>query len=273
MKKLQLSYNYRLNPGFYSIIILIIIAVLTLSSCVTPKNAYYFKTLPRDTSINAAVNRSVETRIIKNDLLSINISSLNPGEDLTYNAAAGGASAAITAGSSGGSGYVVDANGNIQLHKLGLIHVEGMTRAELKNKIQKDIEPFLKDPVVTVRFLNHRVTVLGEVGQAGVIPIPEEGLSIIEVLSASGDVTNLASRNNILVIRESGNTKQLKRINLEDHSIFNSEWFYLQNGDVVYVEPNDKKIIEEKRSKTQQTVGMILSGISIAVIILDRITK
>jgi len=159
------------------------------------------------------------------------------------------------------------------MHKLGLIHVEGMKRAELKNKIQKDIEPYLKDPVVTVRYLNHRVTVLGEVGQSGVIPIPEEGLSLIEVLSASGDVTNLANRNNILVIRESGNSKQLKRINLEDHSIFNSEWYYMQNGDVVYVEPNDKKVTEEKRSKTQQTVGMILSGISIAVIILDKVTK
>ncbi|HMK27740.1 MAG TPA: polysaccharide biosynthesis/export family protein, partial [Chitinophagaceae bacterium] len=180
---------------------------------------------------------------------------------------------ATATGGSGGGGYLVDAQGNIQLHKLGLIHAEGMTRAELKNKIQKDIEPYLKDPVVTVRYLNHRVSVLGEVGQPGVIQMPEERLSILEVLSSRGDVTSNAKRNNILIIRETAAGKQLKRINLEDHSIFNSEWYYLQPDDVVYVEPNDKKLNEEKRGKTQQTVGLILTGVSLAVIILDRIIK
>jgi polysaccharide export outer membrane protein len=193
---------------------------------------------------------------------------------VTYNAAAGGGTSPTGAGSSGSSGgYLVDAQGNIQLHKLGLIHAEGMTRAELKNKIQKDIEPYLKDPVVTVRYLNHRVSVLGEVSRPGVIQMPEERLSVLEVLSTSGDVTPFARRNNILVIRETANGKELKRLNLEDHSIFTSEWYYLQPDDVVYVEPNEKKLNEEKRNKTQQTVGLILSGVSLAVIILDRIIK
>ena len=272
MNKLKPGIGYSLKTGLFYTIILIILSGITFSSCTTQRNAYYFKTVPRDTSINSMVNRAGESRIRKNDLLSINFSSLNPAEDMIYNSAAAGASA-TGAGGSGGGGYLVDAQGNIQLHKLGLIHAEGMTRAELKNKLQKDIEPYLKDPVVAVRYLNHRVSVLGEVSSPGVVQMPEERLSILEVLSVSGDVTPAAKRNNILIIRDTVTGKQLKRINLEDHSIFTSEWYYLQPGDIVYVEPNEKKLSEEKRAKTQQTFGLILSGISLALIILDRAIK
>ena len=271
MNKLKPGNRYRLKTGFFYTALLIVLSGITFTSCKTAQKAYYFKTVPRDTTINSAINRVEESRIRKNDMLSINISSLNPAEDMTYNAAAGITGSSATAGTT--SGYLVDAQGNIQLHKLGMIHVEGMTRAELKNKIQTDIEPYLKDPVVSVRFLNHRVSVLGEVGKPGVIQMPEERLSVLEVLSSSGDVTPSARRDNVLIIRETTQGKQLKRINLEDHSIFNSEWYYLKPDDVVYVEPNERKLTEEKRTKTQQTVGLILSGVSLAIIILDRIFR
>ena len=103
--------------------------------------------------------------------------------------------------------------------------------------------------------------------------MPEEQLSLLEVLGSSGDLSQLAKRDNILIIREKGNIKQFKRINLEDHSIFTSEWYYLQPGDVVYVEPNDKRIKDEKRSRVQQNVSLAVSGISLAIIILDRILR
>ncbi len=263
-----------LGKGRLKLALIIMMGVIAFSSCKTPQTAYYFKTLPRDTSIQSSVFRMSESRIKKNDQLAINFSSLNPAEDVTYNAAAGvGAATAATGSSGSGGGYLVDAQGNIQLHRLGSVHVEGMTRAELKNKLQKDIEPYLKDAIVTVRYLNHRVSVMGEVVRPGPVQMPEERLSVLEVLSASGDVTNFARRNNILVIRETEKGKELKRLNLEDHSIFTSEWYWLQPDDVVYVEPSEKKLNEEKRNKTQQTVGLIISGISLAVIILDRVIK
>lgn len=250
---------------------LLFFAAIFISSCTTPKNTYYFKTVPRDTIIQS-VNPIVESKIRKTDLLAINISSLNPEEDRIYNApVTGGGTVSTSVGTS--NGYLVDAQGNIQLHKLGYIHAEGMTRAQLKNKIQKDIEPYLKDPVVTVRYLNHRVTVLGNVSRPSVVQMPEERLSLFEVLSTSGDLTLYGKSDNILVIRDTENGKQLKRINLEDHSIFNSDWFYLQPDDVVYVEPNDKKIKDEERAKKQQIISIGLSAISVAVILLDRIFR
>ena len=246
-------------------------AALFFASCNTPKNAYYFKTLPRDTSINTTIGRLSESVIRKNDQLAINISSLNPEEDRVYNAATLSLSGAV-AGSTA-NGYLVDMNGNIQVHRLGNIHAEGMTRRELKNKIETDIKPYLKDPVVTVRYLNHRVTVIGEVAKPQVISMPEERLSVLEVLGASGDMTVLGKKDNILIIRETETGKQFKRLNLEDHSIFTSEWYYLKPDDVVYIEPNDKKITEEKRARTQQAVSLALSGLSLAIIILNSLLR
>lgn len=244
---------------------------LLFSACTTPKNAYYFKTLPRDTSINTTVNRLTESVIRKNDQLSINISSLNPEEDKVYNAAISVLGTAVSGGTP--NGYLVDMNGNIQLHRLGSIHAEGMTRRELKNKIETDIKPYLKDPVITVRYLNRRVTVMGEVTKPQVISMPEEQLSILEVLGASGDMTVMGKKDNVLIIRETETGKQFKRLNLEDHSVFTSEWYYLKPDDVVYIEPSDKKVTEEKRARTQQAVSLAISGLSLAIIILNSLLK
>jgi polysaccharide export outer membrane protein len=103
--------------------------------------------------------------------------------------------------------------------------------------------------------------------------MPEEQLSVLEVLGASGDMTLSGKKDNILIIRETETGKQFKRLNLEDHSVFTSEWYYLKPDDVVYIEPNDKKVNEEKRQRTQQTVALAMSGLSLAIIILNSLLK
>ena len=130
--------NFFKKDGILYSGILIVLLTAALSSCKVPQNAYYFKTLKKDTTINSSVNRVMELKIQKNDLLMVNISSLNKKEDIVYNAPS------VTLGSTSATGYLVDGGGNIQLHKLGLVHVEGMTRTTLKEKIQKDISPYLK---------------------------------------------------------------------------------------------------------------------------------
>jgi polysaccharide biosynthesis/export protein len=254
-------------------VVFICLASLFFAGCVTPKNSYYFKNLPRDTSINTTVNRLSESLIRKNDQLSINISSLNPQEDQVYNAAAISGSSTSLPGAAGSGGYLVDMNGNIQLHRLGTVKAEGLTRRELKNKIETDIKPYLKDPVVTVKYMNHRVTVIGEIAKPQVIPMPEEQLSVLEVLGAGGDITPLGKRDNILIIRETETGKQFKRLNMEDKAVFTSEWYYLKPDDVVYIEPNDVKIKEAKRVQKQQNISLILSGASVVLIILSRLIK
>ena len=264
------SLSYKNNLNFA--IAMVLLTAISFSSCTTTKTTYYFKTLQKDQVIPSNINKMEELKIRKNDLLSINISSLNRDEDLTYNAPSVSFGSGGQSGTSSG-GYLVDAMGNIQLHKSGLLHAEGMTRASLKEKIQKDLAPYLKDPVVTVRYLNHRVTILGEVSKPQVVQMPEEHISLLELLGISGDVTQFARRDNILIIRETDNGKQSKRINMEDHSVLGSEWYWLQPGDVVYVEPNDKKIKDESIAKRNQTISIALSALSVAIIILNRLIK
>ena len=270
MKKLlRAGYCTIKKHAFYALS-LCVMAAISFPSCTPTKNSYYFKTLPKDTRIDNTLNKVTESKIRKGDLLTINISSLNPAEDAVYNAAASSAvSGSLSLAS--GSGYTVDINGNIQFHRLGIIHAEGMTRRELKEKVQKDLSPYLKDPIVTVHYANHRVTILGEVNKPQVLQMPEEQMTLLEVLGNSGDLNSIGRRDNILIIRETGNGKQFKRINLEDQSIFTSEWYYLQPDDVVYVEPSDKKIKDEKRARIQQDISVALSGISLILIILSRI--
>ena len=241
-------------------------------SCIPTKNSSYFKTILKDTLISNAAFSAEELKIQKNDLLMIQISSLNPQEDAVYNAPAVSAgSGASSVGSA--TGYQVGGDGNIQLHRLGSLHVEGLTRTELKNTIQKGLAPYLKDLVVNIRYLNHNITILGEVNKPQVIPMPEDHLSLLQVLGASGDLTQYGKKDKILVIRETGSGKQFKQINLEDHSIFNSPWYWMQPGDVVYVGPNDIKINQEKSLKRQQAISIGLSALSVAIIILFRIIK
>lgn len=244
------------------------IVCLLMASCSVPKQTYFFKNLQRDTSLNS-IGRGEDLRIKKNDLLLINFSSLNPAEDAVYNTPGMVGGGSLTSS----TGYQVDGAGNIQLHKLGVTAVEGMTRADLKNKLQKDISPFLKDPVVTVRFQNHKITVLGDVGSSQVIDMPEEKLPLLEVLGKSGDITEYGRMDNVLVIRDKDNGKDFKRINLEDHSIFNSPYYWLQPGDMVYVEPNDKRNRDEQRVRLLQNVSLGVTALSVGVLILSLINR
>jgi polysaccharide export outer membrane protein len=104
--------------------------------------------------------------------------------------------------------------------------------------------------------------------------MPEEQLSIIDVLVMSGDLTSTARRDNIMIIRETGNEKKIKHINLEDHSVFSSPWYYVQPNDIVYVAPDDvKRTKDEKRARFQTTMAIATSTVSLLVIVLDRILR
>jgi polysaccharide export outer membrane protein len=258
---------------------LIVLIVCLFSSCRIVKPTAYFRTLDKDTSIAQFVNKDMESKIVKNDILAITVSSLNKAEDEYYNGASlssssssGSSSSAVSsATSSRGQGYSVDLDGNIQIHNLGKVHVEGMTRKELKDSLELSLLPYLKDPIVTVNFSNRRVTILGEILKPQVIEMQEEQMSLLDVLALSGDVTPNALKKNILVIRTTSKGKTFKHMNLEDESLFkDSSWYNLQSGDIVYVEPNIKKLVSEQRLvRFQQDAGIISLLLTAVVLILE----
>ncbi|MEO5893061.1 MAG: polysaccharide biosynthesis/export family protein [Ferruginibacter sp.] len=248
----------------------ILSVAIFFSSCKIYQPAYYFKDIKRDTTISGFVTNDMELKIQKNDLLAISISSLSIQEDLLFNKATTSVSAG---GVSSQTGFQVSVEGNIYLHKLGKVPVIGLTRKELKNKLEVDLLPYLKDPIVTVAFSNHRVTVLGETSSM-IVEMPEEKISLLEVMAKSNGVTQNSQLSKLMVIREENNTKQIKHLNLEDPSIFTSPWYYLQPNDVVVVKPNEEKIDEEqRRTRNQLLYTSIISGITFIVLILDRIIR
>lgn len=248
--------------------------VLVFTSCVNTQKAVYFRgqgdaTLPSTIPVP-------QTVITQNDLLSITVSSLNQAASNVFNApnvTNPGSTGSGPAGPIYTSGYLVDPDGNIQFPILGTIKAAGLTEGMLKNQIAKAItdKKLLLDPIVTIRHLNFRVTVLGEVSNPTVINVPSEKISLLEALGLAGDVTVYGKRDNVLVIREESGQKVIKRLNLNTSEIFNSPYYYLRSNDIVYVEPNKAKVAGSSRGA--QLLPIILSGLSFAAIILDRLIR
>jgi len=221
----------------------------------------------KNDTVLTVVKRNDPLKIKKTDVLNIGITSLSLQEDAIFSSQPGSKSSGNESSVSGG--YVVDSDGNIHLHKIGKIKAEGLTRADLKSVLERELLPFLKDPVVSVSFANHFVTVLGEVGKPQLLNVPAEDIPILDVMAQSGNVTINAQLNKIMIIRDKGeNTKEIKRINLEDPSIFNSAWYYIQPNDIVVVNPDEKRVVADlKRTRYQQTSTMILQALTTVIIV------
>jgi len=264
------------NPFLLVLCYLCILSV----SCVNTKKIVYFNNVQDTTLKSTDVN--IESVIQKNDLLNISVSSLNPEASLVFNLpnqAASVSSLSVAtnpngmSGSSGGNlqqpmGYLVSAEGTIKFPVLGTIQAAGLTKIQLEQSIANSLteKKLLTDPIVNVRFLNFRVTVLGEVARPTTINVGNEKISILEALGLAGDLTIYGKRDNVLLIREDGPNKIIHRIDLNSEKILNSPYYYLKTNDVVYVEPNKTKVAST--SRTQQLLPIILSGLSFIAIIV-----
>ena len=206
--------------------------------------------------------KPIEPTIRKGDLISIIVFSDNPTATKLYNQSvipsnsssstvgiSGPQAGASTTGveavgnSPAAPGYQVDNDGNIIFQGLGLLHVEGLTKAKLKDTLDARLTQFLKNPYYSIRFLNYKFTMLGEISRPGIISIPGERINLLEALALAGDMTFYGRRDNILVIRDSNGIKKFVRLNLLKPEIMASPYFYLQQNDVIIVEATKKKAV------------------------------
>ena len=208
----------------------------------TYKNINYFQDVEEDMSLPMAVNRGIV--IQPQDKISIVVSARNPELAAPYNLPRVSYSLNAESDNVGVNnnilGYVVDNSGNINMAGLGQIHAAGMNRWELSNYVRQLLidRDLLKDPTVTVEFMNFKVSVLGEVGAPGTYNIVGDKVTILQALSLAGDLTIMGKRDNVTVLREQGNQRSFYHLDLRDTDIFNSPAYYLQQSDVVYVYPN-----------------------------------
>lgn len=247
----------------------LIVFALFATSCVNTRKVTYFNDVPNDLRI-ASPAPDLQ-RISPGDLLSIQVSSPNPEATLLFN---NNSSSTINGTNTMvATGYLVDADGYIQFPLLGKIRAAGYAKKDLTDTLRSQLveKKLLLDPLVSIRFLNFRVTVLGEVTRPGVVPVPNEKISVLEALGMAGDLTIYGRRDNLLLIREEGGEKVFKRIDLNDRSLLSSPYYYLRNGDVVYAEPTKARV--GQASNARQILPIILSGLSFVAIIADRVTR
>lgn len=240
-------------------------------SCTSTRKTVYFRDVQDTTFSPQAVE--TETLIKENDVLSISISSLNPEASAIFNTTNDFATRTTTAtgGITESSGYLVNTDGFIQLPLLGNIKAAGLTKSQLKDQIKNAIlgKKLLIEPIVSIRYLNFEVTVIGEVARPTVITVPSEKISLIKAIGLAGDLTIYGKRDNILLIREENGKRITRHINLNSSDFLNSPYYYLQPNDVVYVSPNKAKVASA--SNTRQWLPVILTSLSILIIVLDRL--
>ncbi|UKM63965.1 polysaccharide export protein [Flavobacteriaceae bacterium GSB9] len=213
------------------LISLCMVGILFIFSCSPKKEVAYFQNAKNFETI--VDTDTFEPKIKVDDNLSISVTTFDMEAAKPFNLFR-------EAGSSGQIiNYLVDVEGNIDFPVLGKIKVIGLTVSQAKNLIQKKLEDgYLKDPVVIVRILNFKVSVLGEVNNPGTFTISGERISLMQAIANAGDLTIKGRRDNVLVVRDFKGTKTYTRVDLTNKELFNSPVYYLTQNDIVYVEPN-----------------------------------
>ena len=167
-----------------------------------------------------------------------------------------------------------DNNGNIEFPVVGTLHVGGLTKKQAEDLVKSKIKPYLADsekPIVTVRMASYHVSVIGEVTKPGIISVPQEKMSVLEALAQAGDLTIYGKRDNVLLIRQDAEgEKHTYRMNLNDANIINSPFYYLQQNDIIYVEPNK---VKAQNSSIGSSTTLLMSGLSILTSIASLVVN
>lgn len=235
--------------------------IVLFTGCTSQKKIAYFYGVNEKSvaNINQSFTKGHEARICTGDMLSITVSGLDPEAVAPFNlplvSYANPGSAQIYA-SPVLQSYLVDINGYINFPIIGQIKLVGLTKSEAIAHISELLSPYLKNAIITMQFLNYKVTVLGEVLRPGQYSINNERVTVLDALGLAGDMTVYGKRENVLLIRENFGKLEFVRLNLNSEDVFTSPYYYLQQNDILYVEPN------VVRSISAQNIPLYLSTIS-----------
>lgn len=246
------------------------IALLSATSCGTPKNVAYFQDLNNNPDTVITLQNRVIT-VKPTDKIYIGVKSKDPQISQLFNLT-GGTSSGATNMSQDAYYYTVDSRGDIDFPVVGKIQVAGLTREEIAEKVKKSLvdASLVKDPTITVSLSNLHYSMMGEVAKPGQYAIDEEKVTILDAISKAGDLTIQGKRNDVMVLRQENGHQKIYKINLcSGRDIFSSPAYYLQQNDVVYVTPNDtKKRSSTLNGNTVQSTGFWISISSLIVTIL-----
>lgn len=254
------------------------VIIAGMVSCVSPKSIVYFQ--GDSTKYHSQqIKDNYIPKIQPSDILSIIVGSLNPEANEVFNTPNQFTTASTNYSNTGGPrvqplGYLVDLNGNIEIPLVGKMKIAGLNTADAADSIRSKLQNYLKEPSVIVRNLNFKVSVLGEVKYPGVFVIPDEKITLPEVLSLAGDLTIYGNRANVMVVREENGKREYARVNLTSREIFDSPYYYLHKNDMVYIEPVKARMLDtDSRIRTVPLIVAIVGGISTLGILILNLTK
>ena len=251
---------------------------LFLASCSGPKNIAYIKN--SDDADLSSSEVLYDAKIMPKDILTITVNTINPEASAYFNLTVSSEMTTINGKPRLGTGgqalqtYLVDNNGCIDFPVIGTLEVGGLTKSECEKVIHDKILRYMsaeENPIVTVRMSNYKISVLGEVNKPGMFTVSNEKINIFEALAQAGDLTIYGVRDPVKLIRENAKGKKtVHKLNLNDADIINSPYYYLQQNDIVYVEPNS---VKAKNSNIGQstTIWISISGamVSLASLIVN----
>lgn len=261
---------------------LALIGLVLFSGSCAKRNYVYFSDLPDSTIYKEQIKNEVEARIQPGDALAIRVTTLSPEANQLFNSGTMPISAVSglrgTVSAEGGSpvvenqGYLVDRDGNIEFPILGKIQVGGLTRNEARERIAAGVAKTAQNPMVDLRIVNFKVTVIGEVARPGTYTIPNGQVNLLEALGMAGDMTSMAVRNNVLVIREKDKNRYAQRVNMHEKALLNDTLFNLQQNDIVYVQPDNKLRNRQANNSSElyRIIPIIVSTLSVITVALVR---
>jgi|AntAceMinimDraft_5_1070358.scaffolds.fasta_scaffold03996_2 polysaccharide export outer membrane protein len=253
---------------------LVVVSILSLFvfSCASKKDIVYFQdTQDYETTIS---DNSYAYKFKVDDLLSINISTLDPEASIPFNLITPPPTQNPLGGGFGQQqqiDYIVNKNGDIDFPVLGEVNILGLTANETKELLKEKLKLYLKNPIINIRLRNFTVTILGQVALPGTYQVNGEQITVLEALGLAGDLDIRGKRDNILVIRDFNGTKVSQRIDLTKKEALDSPVYYLTQNDVVYVEPN-KSAVTSSALDNRATIAISIASVLItsSALILTR---
>lgn len=252
---------------------ILFVGSLLLSSCSTPHNVVYLSNLDSVRYVQVQKAAFKQPLIQSDDVLNITIQT----QDFTDPSAIGQTSSGSTLAATPNpeqkaapvNGFLVNTDGNVEIPIIGVVKVAELTTDGAKEAIKKAASKYYKDPTVQVRFSNYKVTILGEVSKPASYVLPNEKVTIFDAISLAGDLTIFGKRDNVMLMRDNGDKKDIVRLDLTKSDVIASPYYYLRQNDVIYVEPTKARIAQNNAPRTQ-LITILISAAAVAVTLLTR---
>jgi len=250
-----------------------LLALLLLSSCGSYKNIPYYQDLNFSKASQEDVKNYSPLTIQPADILGINVNSRNPESSSIFNYNLNRVNGNNFDNSTDNpvTGYLVDEKGEIELPIIGTLKVSGLTTSQLREKMKPILLTYYKDPLVSIRIINFKIAIYGDVQRPNVYTLQNERTTITQALSLAGDLNITAMRKSVILVREMDGKRNYLPIDLTSKKLFESPYYYLKNNDEIYVQPDRTKYATVDRG--YRTASLALSGLSIIAIVLSNLYR